>query len=147
MQKANPKSTVAPKSTTSILGWLVVYAGIPEMQGTSSWLWRFNPLLLRLLGEISLSLLCSHRTWGSALDLAPPLHVGHLRASVPFWEVWGLLPAFSRCCVGVVPHVDVFLMYLWGGKWSPRLTPPPSWKSRLYSTLLTGKFLVAPEQD
>ena len=30
------------------------------MQGTSSRLWRFNPLLLRLLGEISLSLLCSH---------------------------------------------------------------------------------------
>ena len=28
----------------------------------------------------------------------------------------GLLPAFSRCSVGVVPHVDVFLMYLWGGR-------------------------------
>ena len=28
-----------------------------------------------------------------------------------FWEVWGLLPAFSRYSVGVVPHVDVFLMY------------------------------------
>ena len=46
-----------------------------------------------------------------------------------FWEVWGLLPAFSRCSVGVVPHVDVVLMYLWGGRWSPRLTPPPSWRS------------------
>ena len=28
--------------------------------GTSSCLWSFNPLLLRLLGEISLSLLCSY---------------------------------------------------------------------------------------
>ena len=46
-----------------------------------------------------------------------------------FWEVWGLLPAFSRCSVGVVPHVDIFLMYLWGGRWSPYLTPPPSWRS------------------
>ena len=46
-----------------------------------------------------------------------------------FWEVWGLLPAFSRCSVGAVPRVDVFLMYLWGGRWSPRLTPPPSWRS------------------
>ena len=46
-----------------------------------------------------------------------------------FWEVWGLLPASSRCSVGVVPHVDVFLMYLWGGRWSPRLTPLPSWRS------------------
>ena len=50
--------------------------------GTSSFLWSFNPLLLRLLGEISLSLLCSHSSWGSALDLDPPLRVGHLRASV-----------------------------------------------------------------
>ena len=52
------------------------------MQGTSSWLWRFNPLLVRLLGEISLSLLCSHSSRGSALDLALPLCVGRLRASV-----------------------------------------------------------------
>ena len=50
--------------------------------GTSSCLWSFNPLLLRLLGEISLSLLCWHSSQGSALDLAPPLHVGRLRASV-----------------------------------------------------------------
>ena len=50
--------------------------------GTSSCLCRFNLLLLRLLGEISLSLLCSHSSWGSALDLDPPLRVGHLRASV-----------------------------------------------------------------
>ena len=50
--------------------------------GLSSCLWSFNPLLLRLLGEISLSLLCLHSSWGSALDLAPPLHVGPLRASI-----------------------------------------------------------------
>ena len=43
---------------------------------------RFNPLLRRLLGKISLSLLCSHSSRGSALDLDPPLPVGHLRASV-----------------------------------------------------------------
>ena len=50
--------------------------------GTSSCLWSFNPLLLRLLGEISLSLLCSHSSRGSALDMDPPLRVGLLRASV-----------------------------------------------------------------
>ena len=49
-----------------------------------------------------------------------------------FWEVWGLLPAFSRCSVAVVPHVDVFLMYLWGGMWSPRLTLLPSWSSSFW---------------
>ena len=52
------------------------------MQGTSSWLWNFNPLLLRLLGEISLSLLCSNSSRRSALDLDPPLRVGRLGASV-----------------------------------------------------------------
>ena len=52
------------------------------MQGTSSCLWRFNLLLLRLHGEISLSLLFSHSSRGSALDLDLPLRVGHLRASV-----------------------------------------------------------------
>ena len=61
---------------------IFVYSGIPQLQGTSSWLWRFNPLLLRMLGEISLSLLCSHSSWGSALDLALPLHLGRLRTSV-----------------------------------------------------------------
>ena len=45
-----------------------------------------------------------------------------------FWEVWGLLPVFSWCSVRVVPHVDVFLMYLWGGRWSPCLTLQPSWR-------------------
>ena len=39
-------------------------------------------MLLRLLGEISLSLLCSHSSWGSALDLDTPMRVGRLRASV-----------------------------------------------------------------
>ena len=44
--------------------------------GTSSCLWSFNPLLLRLLGEISFSLLCFYSSRISALDLDPPLHVG-----------------------------------------------------------------------
>ena len=35
-----------------------------------------------MLGEISLSHLCSHSSRGSALDLALPLHVGRLRVSV-----------------------------------------------------------------
>ena len=74
----------------SILGWFIVYSGIPQRQGTSSWLWRFNPLLLRLLGEISLSLLCLHSSWVSALDLALPVCVGHLRVSVPHPDRTGL---------------------------------------------------------
>ena len=58
--------------------------------GTSSCLWSFTPLPLRLLGEISLSLLCSYSSRGSALDLDPPLHVGHLRSSVPRPDRTGL---------------------------------------------------------
>ena len=73
---------MVPKCTASILGLFIVYSGISEMQHTSSWLWRFKPLLLKLLGEISLSLLCSHSSWGLALDLTLLLCVGRLRASV-----------------------------------------------------------------
>ena len=40
-------------------------------------------LLLSLHGDISLSLLRLHSSWGSALVLAPPLHVGLPQASVP----------------------------------------------------------------
>ena len=42
------------------------------------------------------------------------------------FEVWGFQPAFSRYSIGVVPHADVFLMYLWEERWSPYLTPSPS---------------------
>ena len=90
------KSTVVPKSTTSILGWFIVYSGIPQTQGTSSWLWGFNLLLLRLHREISLSLLCSHSSWGSALVLALPLSVGCPQASVPLPDRRGLKQQLIR---------------------------------------------------
>ena len=90
MQKQTPSLQLLSKATASILGWFVVYSCIPQMQGTSSWLWRYNPLLLRLLGEISLSLLCSHSSWSSAVDLALPLHVGRLWASVLLSDRTGL---------------------------------------------------------
>ena len=64
--------------------------------GTSSCLWSFNPLLLRLVGEISLSLLCSYSSRGSALDLDLPLHVGRLRASVPRPDRTGLKEQLLR---------------------------------------------------
>ena len=66
------------------------------MQGTSSWLWVFNLLLLRLLGGISLSLLCLHSSWGSALVLAPPLHVGGPQDSVPCPDRRGLKQRLIR---------------------------------------------------
>ena len=62
---------LAPKVHLLNLGWFVVYSGIPQTQGTS-WLWSFNLLLLRLLGEISLSLLCLHSSRGSASSPAHP---------------------------------------------------------------------------
>ena len=64
--------------------------------GTSSYLWSFNPLLLRLLGEISPSLPCSHSSWGSAFDLDLPLRVGRLRASVPRPDRTGLKEQLLR---------------------------------------------------
>ena len=50
----------------------------------------FNPLLLRLHREISLSLLCSHSSWGSAFVLTPTQHVGHPQAYVPCPDRRGL---------------------------------------------------------
>ena len=64
--------------------------------GTSSCLWSFNPLLLRLLGEISLSLLCSYSSQGSALDLDSPLHVLCLRVSIPHPDRMGLKEQLLR---------------------------------------------------
>ena len=87
---------MSPKSTTSILGTLFVYSGIPHIQGLPSQLRGFSPLLLRLHGEISLSLLCSHSSWGSALVLAPPLHVSHPQASVPCPDRRGLKQQLIR---------------------------------------------------
>ena len=68
----------------------------PTDAGTSSCLWSFHPLLLRLLGEISPSLLCSHSSRGSALDLDPPLRVGRLRASVLCSDRTGLKEQLLR---------------------------------------------------
>ena len=45
-----------------------------------------------------------------------------------FLEVWGPLPVF-RCYVGIVPHADDFLIYLWGRRWSPCPIPSPSCRS------------------
>ena len=48
----------------------------------------------------------------SVFSFSLPRYVGIF---LPFWKS-GLMPAFSRCSLGVVPHVDVFFMYLWGGR-------------------------------
>ena len=73
-----------------------MYSGIPQKQGKSSCLWRFSPLFLGLLGEISLSLLSSYSSWSSGLDLASPLHVGHLRATVLHSDRLGLMEQLIR---------------------------------------------------
>ena len=82
MPKANPKYAVAPKVHRLNFGMIRCLFRYSTDASTSRWLRRFNPLLLRLPGEISLSLLCSHSSWGSAWDLDPPLRLGCLRASV-----------------------------------------------------------------
>ena len=133
-------------------------------------MWRFNPLLLRLLGEISLSLLCSHSSWGSALDLALPLHVGHLRASVPCLDRTGLKEQLIRgLCHSSQGEGGVWLwgkpvaakdsmtlqqpeacrVFSWGscpwitGPWECRPAQPP-WRGGVDSDLcLHTGFLVA----
>ena len=59
-------------------------------------MWGVNPLLLRLHGEISLSLLCLHSFCGSALVLALPLCVGRPQTSVPRPDRRGLKQQLIR---------------------------------------------------
>ena len=49
-----------------------------------------------MYGEISLSLLCLHSSWGSAFNLAPPLRIGRLRASVLRLDRTGLKEQLIR---------------------------------------------------
>ena len=81
-EKKGKKKNLCSQSPPPQFGMIRCLFRYSTDAGTSSCLWSFNPLLLRLLGVISLSVLCSHSSWGSALDLALPLRVGHLRASV-----------------------------------------------------------------
>ena len=83
MQKANPKSTVAPKVHHLNFGMIHCLFRYSTDTVFFKLIFGFNLLLLRLLGEISCSLLCLHSSWRSALCLYLPLRVGHLRASVP----------------------------------------------------------------
>ena len=96
MQKAHPKSTVAPKVHCLNSGMIHCLFRYSTDAGYIKLIVEINPLLLRLLGGISLSLLCSQSSWGSALDLAPPLCVGHLRVSVPCPDRTGLKEQLIR---------------------------------------------------
>ena len=59
-------------------------------------MWGFDLLLLRLQREISLSFLCFHSPWASALILAPPLAGGCPQASVPCPDRRGLKQQLIR---------------------------------------------------
>ena len=93
------------------------------MQGLSSWLLGFNLLLLRLHREISLSLLCSRSSWGSALVLAPPLRVGRPQESVPLPDrrrlkqhlIRALLLTQARGREGYGSH-NLYVGRTWGGR-------------------------------
>ena len=140
---------------TSLSGWWVLVStnplcrnlsalsSAPLLLHSSPWLWSFPLPHARCLRQWRGFLMC-----GNFSSFTAPSHWcrSHPYSFVSvfscffcptqvrgeflaFWEVWGLLPVFNRCSAGVVPHVDVFLMYLWGGRWSPRLTLPPPWRS------------------
>ena len=112
-------------------------------------MWRFNLLLLRLHREISLALLCSHSSCDSALDLPPPLHVGHPLVSLlcpdrrGFKEqlIRGLLLTQARGREGcgmwgepaapeaskTLQHTEVHHVFSWGS--CPCITGPWPWRA------------------
>ena len=55
-----------------------------------------------------------------------------------FFEAWSLLLVFRGCSVGAGPYFDELLMYLWGGRQSPRPSPP------LSSSILQGDVVNQP---
>ena len=77
-----PKSTAAKARLVSVVG-TVDHSDILQSLDILGQSWRFYPQLVQVPGEISVPLPQSHRLWGSALILAPPLHVGHPQASAP----------------------------------------------------------------
>ena len=160
---SQPPPTPAGEQT-NLSGWWVLVGTYPLCRNLSAllsaplllcsppWLWSFP-----LTHPPSPPVKDLHRVWKLFLlhSFLPEVHVPfvffclcfffcptHLCGDfLAFWEVWGLLPAFSRCSAGVVPHVDVFLMYLWGGSWSPHLTPLPSWRSPHHNILIVCNFV------
>ena len=144
-----------PGEQTSLSGWWVLVSTDPLCGNLSAlpsaplllccppWLWSFPPLcqwrVFLVCGNFSFFTVPSQRCRScpySFVSFSFFFYPTQVRGEfLAFWEVWSLLPAFGRCSVGVVTHVDVFLMYLWGGRWSPCLTPPPSWRSSPKSVL------------
>ena len=137
--------------TNPLCGNLSTLPSAPLLLRSPLWLWSFPPPATPHLHQWRGFLVCGNFSSFKAPSqrcrsrsysfvsvfpffFCPTLVCGEFLA---FWEVWGLLPAFSRCSLGVVPHVDVFLMYVWGGRWSPCLTPLPSWRSSLWYNFWT----------
>ena len=140
---------------TSLLGWWVLVGTDPLCGNLSAlpsaplllrsppWLWSFPPSATHSLrprrvflvyGNFSSFTAPSQRCRSHPYSFVSVFSLFFCPTQVrgeflTFWEVWGFLSAFIRCSVGVVLHVDVFLMYLWGGSWSPSLSPLPSWRS------------------
>ena len=126
-------------STCPLCGNLSTLPSAPLLLHSPPWLWRFPPVIPPSPPVKGLPSVWKLFLLYSSL---PEVQVPSLSfVSVffffllPYPDTWGVscllgslrsLLAFSSCSVGVVPHVDVFLMYLWRGRWSPCLTPPPS---------------------
>ena len=125
MQNANPKSTVAPRVHHLNFGMIHCLFRIPHYRVHQV---NCGDLICCSWGCCKKCpfLFFVHTAPGFQLWVWPPSACRSPEGI--FWEVWGLLPAFSSCSVGIVLHVDVVLMYLWGGRWSQSLTTPPSWR-------------------
>ena len=150
---SQPPSAPADEQTR-LSGWLVLVSTDPLCGNLSAlpsatvllcsppWLWSFPSATLRLhqwrgflvCGNFSPSQLPPRGAGPVPILLSLfflfsfvlPRYVGSF---FPFGKSEVFCQRLVGCSVGVVPHVDVFLMYLWGGRWSTHLTPLPSWRS------------------
>ena len=100
---------------------------LPPSATRSLWLWRGFLVRGNLSSFTAPSHWCRSRPYCFVSVISFFFFPTHVRGEfLAFWEIWGLLPGFSGCSVGEVPRVDIFLMYLWEGRWSLHLTLLPS---------------------
>ena len=101
--------------------------------------WLISPLVKELLKvrEHFLFIAPSQGTSPVLIPIFAFILSGHMVIFLTFFVFWDPPPAFSRYFVRIIPHVDVFLMYLWDevsstSFYSPVLIWPPKLLNTLY---------------
>ena len=150
---SQPPPTLASEQT-SLSGWWVLVGtkplwgdlsalpSAPLLLCSPSWLWSFPPTTPSLYQWRGFLVCGNFSSFTDPSQRYRSCHYSFVSVFcfflLPYPGTWGV-----SCILGSLrssasiqyvfcrsfPHVDAFLMYLWGGRWSPRFTSQPSWRS------------------